>query len=173
MDAAAQQRSETSVLGGPVKAAQDWIAAVQLGRYDQAWAATDPLTRLVRAQAWIWNNRKDTDISSLDRDELATGLAEERPDHPLWGDFAATELHQMNEVYGGFLPENWGASRGPSSVGADYALVLFAHLSSEPLILTDQPHVFSLAFLMHASGGGWSLAGFSDALPVPGWPPKL
>src|SRR3954453_8064798 len=97
-------------IGGPVKAAQGWIQAVQLRRYDQAWAAPAPLLRLVRAQAWIWNNRKDTDISSVDRDELAQALAEERPSHPLWGDFAATELHQMNEVYGGFQPKAWGAS---------------------------------------------------------------
>ncbi len=169
----AAERSEMGAVGGPVRAAQGWIEAVQLGRYDQAWAATDPLLRLVRAQAWIWNNRKDADISSLNRDELAAALAEERSAHPLWGDFAATELHQMHEVYGGFQPDAWGASRGPSSVGADYALVLFAHLSGEPLILTDQPQVFSLAFLMHAAGRGWSLAGFSDALPEPGWPPKL
>jgi hypothetical protein len=79
----------------------------------------------------------------------------------------------MHEVYGGFQPEAWGASQGPSSVGPDHALVLFAHLSSEPLILTDQPPVFSLAFLMHAARRGWSLSGFADVLPEPGWPPKL
>jgi hypothetical protein len=169
MNAAASEMAA----GGPVRAAQSWIEAVQLGRYDVAWGMTEPQLRLVRAQAWIWNNRKDADIAAVDRDTLAAALAEERPEHPLWGDFSATELHQMREVYGGFQPEAWGASRGPSTVGADYALVLFAHLSSEPLFLTDQPHVFSLAFLMHASGRGWTLAGFSDALPEPGWPPKL
>lgn len=171
--ASAEQSSDVGVVGGPVKAAQVWIEAVQLGRYDVAWAMTDSKLRLVRAQAWIWNNRKDADISSIDRDELAAALSQERPDHPLWGDLAATELHQMGEVYGGFQPEAWGASRRPSSVGPDHALVLFAHLSSEPLILTDQPHVHSLAFLMHATGKGWCLAGFADSLPVPGWPPKL
>jgi hypothetical protein len=165
--------SEIQAVGGPVKAAQVWIEAVQLGRYDVAWTMTDPRLRLVRAQAWIWNNRKDADIKADDRDELAAALAQDRPDHPLWGDFAATEVHQMGEVYGGFQPDAWGASRGASTVGPDYALVLFAHLSNEPLILTDQPHVFSLAFLMHAAERGWSLAGFADVLPEPGWPPKL
>ena len=63
---------------------------------------TDPRLRLVRAQAWVWNNRKDTDILACDRDDLARALAEERPDHPLWGDFAATEVHQMTGVYGTF-----------------------------------------------------------------------
>jgi hypothetical protein len=164
---------DVGAVTGPVKAAQAWIEAVQLGRYDAAWAMTDPRLRLVRAQAWIWNNRKDADIAAIDRDELARALAEERPDHPLWGDFAATEVHQMTGVYGPFRPENWGASSGPSAMGADYALVLFAHLSGDPLILTDQPPVFSLAFLMHAAGRGWALASFSDVLPAPGWPPKL
>jgi hypothetical protein len=164
---------EVGAVTGPVKAAQAWIEAVQLGRYDAAWAMTEPRLRLVRAQAWIWNNRKDADIAALDRDELARALAEERPDHALWGDFAATEVHQMRGVYGTFRPENWGASSGPSAAGPDYTLVLFAHLTGDPLILTDQPPVFSLAFLMHAAERGWALASFSDAPPKPGWPPKL
>jgi hypothetical protein len=165
--------SEIGAVGGPTKAAQTWIEAVQLGRYGNAWAMTDPLLRLVRAQAWIWNNRKDADIAAVDRNQLAAAFAAERPDHPLWGDFAATEVHQMGEVYGGFQPESWGASSGPSTVAPDYALVLFAQLSSEPVLLTDQAPVFSLAFLMHSGPRGWSLAGFADALPEPGWPPKL
>ena len=164
---------DVGAVTGPVKAAQSWIEAVQLGRYDMAWTMTDPRLRLARAQAWIWNNRKDADIAACNRDELARALAEERPDHPLWGDFAATELHQTTDVYGTFRPENWGASSGPSAAGPDYALVLFAHLSGDPLIITDRPPVFSLAFLMHAAGRGWALASFSDVLPDPGWPPKL
>src|SRR5205807_862622 len=87
-------------------------------RMAAAWAMTDPRLRLVRSQAWIWNNRKDADIAAVGRDELARALAQERPDHPLWGDFAATEVHQMTGVYGTFRPENWGASSGPSAVGA-------------------------------------------------------
>jgi hypothetical protein len=160
-------------LTGPVKAAQAWIEAVQLGRYDAAWAMTDPKLRLVRAQAWIWNNRKDEDIAACNRDELARALAEEHPDHGLWGDFAATEIHQTQDVYGTFRSDNWGASSSPSAAGPDYALVLFAHLSGDPLILSDRPPVFSLAFLMHAADRGWQLASFSDVLPTPGWPPKL
>ena len=168
-----QTAGDVSAATGPVKAAEAWIEAVQLGRYDRAWAMTDPRLRLVRAQAWIWNNRKDSDIAALNRDELARSLAQERPDHALWGDFAATEVHQMRGVYGSFSAENWGASSGPSAAGPDYTLVLFAHLTGDPLILTDQPPVFSLAFLMHAADGGWVLAAFSDVLPIPGWPPKL
>jgi len=168
-----QTAGDVGAVTGPVKAAQTWIEAVQIGNYDAAWAMTDPRLRLVRAQAWIWNNRKDEDIAALKRDDLARALAEERPDHPLWGDFAATEVHQMRGVYGTFQPENWGASSGPSAAVPEHTLVLFAHLTGDPLILTDQPPVFSLAFLMHAAGGGWALASFSDVLPVPGWPPKL
>ncbi len=164
---------DVGAVTGPVKAAQAWIEAVQLGRYDTAWAMTDPNLRLVRAQAWVWNNRTDADIAALNRDELARALAQERPDHPLWGDFAATELHQITNVYGTYQAENWGASSGPSTVGPDYSLVLFAHLSGDPLILTDRPPVFSLAFLMHAAPRGWLLASFSDVLPKPGWPPTL
>src|SRR5437763_9766048 len=154
-----------TALGGPIKAAQAWIEAVQLGRYDMAWTMTDARLRLARVQAWIWNNRKDADIAAHKRDELAEALATERPSNPLWEDFAATELHQMREVYGPFQADAWGASSGPSSVGPDYALVLFAHMSSEPLILTGQAQVFSLAFLMKAAGGRWSLAAFADSLP--------
>jgi len=168
-----QTAGDIGAVTGPVKAAQAWVEAVQLGRYDTAWAMTDPRLRLVRAQAWIWNNRKDADIAACNRDELARALAEERPNHQLWGDFAATELHQITGVYGTFRPENWGASSGPSAAGPDYALVLFAHLSGDPLIITDRPPVFSLAFLMHAADPGWRLASFSAVLPVPGWPPKL
>src|SRR5437870_11896056 len=103
-----QAAGDVGAATGPVKAAQTWIEAVQLGRYDVAWAMTDPGLRLVRAQAWIWNNRKDADIAAADRDELAAALAKERPDHPLWGDFAATVLQKMKEVYGGFQAEACG-----------------------------------------------------------------
>jgi hypothetical protein len=168
-----QTAGDAGAVTGPVKAVQSWIEAVQIGDYDTAWAMTAPRLRLVRAQAWIWNNRKDADIAAVKRDDLARALAEERPNHGLWGDFAATEVHQMRGVYGTFQPENWGASTRPSASGPDYALVLFAHLAGDPLILTGHPPVFSLAFLMHSAGGGWALASFSDVLPVPGWPPKL
>jgi hypothetical protein len=159
--------------GGPVRAAQESIEADHLGRYDVACAMTDPRLRLARAQAWIWNNRKDDDIRAVNRDELATAMAAERPEHPLWDDFAATELHQMREVYGRFQPDSWGATSGPSAAGPGYALVLFAQLSSEPLMLTEQSQVFSLAFLMHAAGPRWVLAAFADNVPRPGWPPKF
>ena len=59
-----------------------------LERVALALASGDnPKLRLVRAQAWIWNNRKDADIAAVNRDELARALAEERPNHALWGDF--------------------------------------------------------------------------------------
>src|SRR5436305_5099657 len=134
-----QTAGDVGAVTGQDKAAQSWIEAVQLGRYDTAWAMTEPRLRLVRAQAWIWNNRKDADIAACNRDELARALAEERPDHPLWGDFAATELHQITGVYAQFRPENWGASSSPSAAGPDYALVLSAHMSGAPPTITARP----------------------------------
>src|SRR5438067_9429443 len=116
-----------TALGGPIKAAQAWIEAVQLGRYDMAWTMTDARLRLARAQAWIWNNRKDADIAAHSRDELAEALAPDRPDHPLPEDLAAPELHQMGDVSGGFQAGGWGARSGRSAAGPDSALVLFAN----------------------------------------------
>src|SRR5205807_7777383 len=97
-----QKAGDIGAVTGPVKAAQSWIEAVQLGRYDTAWAMTDPRLRLVRAQAWIWNNRKDADIAACNRDELAHALEDDRPDNPRWGDVAATHRARTTAANGTF-----------------------------------------------------------------------
>ena len=89
--------------GGPIKAAQAWMEAVQLGRYDMAWAMTDPRLRLARAQAWIWNNRKDADIAAHKRDELAEALSVERPTHPLAEDFASSFFALSSRSWSSFI----------------------------------------------------------------------
>src|SRR5207248_10024455 len=74
-----QTAGDVSAATGPVKAAEAWIEAVPPGRYDRAWAMTDPRLRLVRGRAWIWHHREDSDTAALNRDELARPPAQERP----------------------------------------------------------------------------------------------
>ncbi len=158
---------------GPVMAARQWLTLILAeDDYEGAWKLTDPVLRLARAQAWIYNNQDFPDVASEDRDELAAALAQRPSAHPLWADFAHTESQQMNEAWAAYSLDRLGAASRPRLLDVDYEIVIFTP-ADEPVLITEPTLVEGLVFVMHFTEDGWLVAAPGDRLPVPGWPPEF
>ena len=140
--------------GGPVEAVATWIEHVQAGRFDAAWALTDPDYRR-RLTSW-WVERAGMGTIAAD------DLAETGPAHRAWPPFARAVLAWMRSGLADFDPETWGAASRPRPVGPDLELVLLANLGPEPLLFAEPVSVPSLAFLVRHTAGGWLVVGQPD-----------
>jgi hypothetical protein len=142
--------------------------------YASMWDLTDPDLRLARAQAWLWNNRKHDDVSADDAN--AGELARSPSLHPLWDDFARTELMQFWEVWPDAHWENVTVARKRRVVSLDLEIVLFVDTRTVPQEIeqTRGPAPFAAWLMRHRDRDGrWRLASHSDFPPVPGWPPSF
>lgn len=158
---------------GPVQAVWDWHSAVNQGDYARAWLLCDANLRLARAQAWVFNNSMFAVVALYDRDALVATLAAADREHPLWEDFAETELNQMRTAYADF--DEYGAASGARPVGADLEQVLFVKVGAE-VVRYDQPTPVTAPhclFLVRRTADGWCLAAHGDFEPVCGWPPQF
>jgi hypothetical protein len=162
--------------GGPVAAAQRWLAATEAGDFPAFWRLMDDNLRLVVAQDWIWAN---TEIGNPyfpdvpdERDDLAERIAADvvPADDELGDLFIAVMTDKFRGI--GYNSETWGAASRPRLIAPDYELLLFVDTHGEVLTF-DEPTLIEtdLQLLMHASEGSWLVAGFTDRIPQPGWPP--
>ena len=152
--------------GTPQAAAVAWVGAVlDRGDLTGAWAATDPVLRLVLAQDWVWNHRHDPAIGhDNDWDAIARGLAADPPDHPLWARFEHELLSTWQRTWKGFGGSGWEVVEKPEILDLDLELVTFV----------DKDASIARRFAMRHTPGGWLVAGFNgDRLFEPGWPPRL
>lgn len=122
---------------GPVAAVFAWVKALTAGEWRAAWRLSDDIFRLVRAQAWLWNNRNSPGIAGEDLDQLAAGLAIEDPEGELWTDFARLELAQFRSAWADWDLANMAAASRSRPVGLDYEVVL---LTNEGRGQTDPDH---------------------------------
>jgi hypothetical protein len=76
-------------LEGPVAAVFVWVEALTAGDWRALMALSADTFRLVRAQAWLWNNRNHPGIAGEDLDPLASGLVVDDPRGELWTDSPA------------------------------------------------------------------------------------
>lgn len=158
---------------GPVEAARQWLTLVLAeADYEGAWTLTDPVLRLARAQAWIYNNHRHEDVASEDRDGLAVALAQSPSTHPLWISFAQTELQQMNRAWAAYSLDRLGAWSRPRPMDLDHEVVIFSPSDVSNLV-TEPTLAQGIALVMHFTEGGWLVAALGDRLPVPGWPPQF
>jgi hypothetical protein len=153
-----------------VAAAQRWLQCANDGDFSALWRLTDPNLRLVFAQDWIWANRTHPNIAPLDRDDQAAQLALEEPQGALAVEFSAIQLAKFRDI--GYDTDAWGAASRPRPVAPDHELVLFIDTGGE-VVVYDEPTLIepSLSLLMHSNGDRWLVAGFTENIPRPGWPP--
>jgi hypothetical protein len=156
---------------GPVAAAQNFISLVRRGRMKELWVELDPNLRLVSAQAWIFANRDHPKIAGLDREQLATELAEPRPKHKLTRDFFATQLAEYRHGYRAYNNETWGAAERPRRFGIDYELVILMETGGDGIDWQPDMSLPALTFLLRRMLGRWRIANFKPEFPIPGWPP--
>lgn len=161
-------------LEGPVAAVWAWLAALTEDDWARAWRLSDDTFRLVRAQAWLWNNRDDPRVAGQDLDELAAALARPNPSHDLWPAFAELEVRAHREAWDRWNLHNMGAGTHPRPVGLDYEVVVLLE-AEEPILFTETTLVpDALLFLVHLVDNRWLVANAgSDRHLVPGWPPEI
>jgi hypothetical protein len=157
--------------GGPVMAAQDWLASVRRGRMRKLWEEIDPNLRLVLAQAWIFANRDHPNLAGLDRDKLAAELAKIRPRHKLVRAFFATQLAEIQDAYRAYDNETWGAAERPRRFGVDHELVILMETGGDIIEWQPGMRLPAIPILLRRVLGRWRIANFSAEMPIPGWPP--
>ena len=59
---------------GPVAVVYEWLGSIGSGDFETAWMLMDPSLRLCRAQAWLWNNRRTSDVESLNQGRFMHGV---------------------------------------------------------------------------------------------------
>lgn len=58
---------------GPVAVVYEWPGSIGSGDFETAWMLMNPSLRLCRAQAWLWNNRRTSDVEPLDQGRFMHG----------------------------------------------------------------------------------------------------
>jgi hypothetical protein len=149
-----------------------WLAAVFDDRdLAAAWPLTDRPFRLAIAQSWIMLEADRSDLSSIDRDELASRLAiAEQPSESLWAEFAGWRLVRWREVLPDYVTaaELRGAMSGEYLTAPEIEQVWIAHIETK--VIEGSP-IEAQRFLVRHIGNEWKVAGIGGVLPIPGWPP--
>ncbi|MDX2407626.1 toll/interleukin-1 receptor domain-containing protein [Streptomyces microflavus] len=158
--------------GGPVVAANKWLANVQRGKKGAVWKGLTRELRLVLAQDWIIANEGHPNLAPYDRDELAAELAMKSPTHPLAKDFLKIKLEVLQDHYRKWDHKGWGAAGNPRRIGLDYELVIMSPADDGVLIVGEGEIRPVYPILMRNVGVDWMVASFTSAYPIPGWPPQ-
>jgi hypothetical protein len=162
---------------GPVQAGLGWLAVLLTERDPAgAWRGCDSNFRLFLAQSWLWANREDPGIASLDRDETAAALALEAPAHHLWDVFAEVQVDGLRGLWPWIDLANLGVASRPRVIAIEYELVILAptppgqlgYLIPEGTTVVIDP---GMRMVMHHVDGRWLVAGLDrENPPTPGWP---
>lgn len=159
--------------GSAVDAARHWLRAIRDDEITTAWCGIAPQARLALAQAWILANQGHPTLAGYDdRDNLARRLAQAIPDHPLSSAFLATQLSEFERAYQAFDEETWGAAERPRRFGIDIELVIFLPTGGGPMTWQPGTQLPAIQITLQRIIGTWYVAGFSDSLLIPGWPPS-
>jgi hypothetical protein len=150
-----------------------WLTAVFDSRdLATAWPHTDEPLRLATAQSWIMLEADRSDVSCIDRDQLATRLAmAEQPSDPLWTEFAGWRLVRWREVLPDYVTgaERRGVVSGEYVTAPEIEQVWITH--TETQVVEGSP-IEAQRFLVRRVGNDWKVAGIGGVLPIPGCPPS-
>jgi len=137
-----------------------------------AWPLTDEPFRLATAQSWIMLETDRSEVSAVDRDQLAARLAlVKQPSDALWAEFAGWRLIRWREVLPDYVTaaKLRGVVSGEHVTAPEIEQVWITHTGTN--IVKGSP-IEAQRFLMRHVDSEWKLAGIGGVLPIPGWPPS-
>lgn len=165
----------------PATAAMEWIEALLRGQFDSVWAVMTNDFRLAWVQDWIVRNpmvMSDPLVRGT-RDDFAAELAVAEPSHPLWIHARRVIERTIRGSIENLANREIGTGSRPRPIGPDLELIRVIPLDQldvdEHGVHQWRPGqtVENLTVLVQSSPDGWRLAGLSDRLPRPGWPPRF
>jgi hypothetical protein len=160
--------------GGSVDAALDWTHRMFHQRdFHAAWLLMDARLRMVLVQEWLLAKfGAAPDIQGISRDALAHALSTDPRDHPLFAEFAQTQLAAFLASWAGFDPDEWGAASRPRYTEEGCDLIIMTRTEGQVWYINKPtPLHVAVKVLMRSTEAGWRVAGFNDHPPTPGWPP--
>lgn len=139
-----------------------------------AWPRVHPSLRLCWVQGWAVVNRQALEEHGYALDEVARSMALiDGPAHPLWGDFARVLLRDLKAASPIDLQ---AASIGTETrvLGIDVEL-LYVHTATPETCTWEAGAAAEVVpLVMKLTDGDWQVLNIgSEAVPVPGWPPRL
>ncbi len=150
---------------GSVAAALAWAELVLDGRIAESWPGTGPAFRRHLTRHWAWNHRFALHSAGRDPLEVANGLADSGPEHPLWPVFARSQ--QMPDTGGRRRLPGWVAAGPPEPAGPDLEVV---HLAAAECAGHERV-VPPLTLVLRLTPRGWQVEGHG-CTPAPArWPP--
>lgn len=163
---------------GPNHFALTWAQAVGRDDADNVWPHMTRDFRLSRVQDWILHNPRVLEHPSAvgwGRDELAHQLVDGRP-ADLFPHLARVVLRGMRHSYGDLDVEKIGLGTRPRPIGPDLELVRLLYLPDTTLgedgIHRWMPGTSARNITVIVDcADGWKVAGISDHIYRPGWPP--
>jgi hypothetical protein len=150
--------------GGAVEAALAWMELLRAGRLADAWLRMDNPFRLYLARYWCWRHRFTLSDAGYEPFDVATGLADDGPVHPVWPAFARSQTPDVSPEQ--VLAGGWLAAGPPEPAGPDLEIVRLSPADRE-LGGDDPPFTLVLCF----GSSGWLVAGHGESPARPHWPP--
>jgi hypothetical protein len=167
-------------MSGPSHFVLQWIQSVGRNQVETVWPQMTPDFRLAMTQGWLTRNPAALSAPSavgLDRDQLASILSVENPEHDLFTHLARVSMRDIRNAYGDLDVDQMGPGLRPRPIGANLELVRVFYL---PDLGRDQQgnYVFAAGataraatVLVERHGPDWAVAGVGEGLLRPGWPP--
>jgi hypothetical protein len=167
-------------LTGPNRFALQWIQATSHNQIEVVWPQMTRDFRLAMTQAWLSYNPaalQDPSVVGLTRDELASALAAESPDHALFRNLAQVSLREIRNAYGNMDTDQLVPGLHPRAMGMDLEVVRLFYL---PDLDRDKvgDYIFAAGAVARSApvwvrqtAPGWAVAGIGEGLLHPGWPP--
>jgi len=150
---------------GSMATALRWVDLVLDGRIAESWAVTGPAFRRHLTGHWAWNHRAALHRAGHDPLEVADGLADAGPGHPLWPAFARSQRAPDARRQAG--THGWVAAAPPEPVGPDLEVVRLAPADCAGRGRAVPP----LTLILRFTPGGWQVEGHGS-VPAPArWPP--
>lgn len=138
-----------------------------------AWPYVHPTLRLCWAQWWLVANRAAIERDGFELGQVAQALTEPAPQHQLWTHFDRVLTRELTT----WLPVDLavaGIGTGARPVGLDLE-VLYVHAEApEGGVWEEGVEADALPLVMQLDDGEWQVLNLGyEAVPMPGWPPKL
>jgi len=150
--------------GSPVRAASEWVALVlKDGSLAEAWPLTDAGLRRQLAEAWVEANRAHPLVAG--EPSLVEALSVAEPEHPLWPDFARTQVEEFRGTWDWYDTARYGWGSRPRLVapGEEIAVLVETAEGGEIMAQTEPRH--GMGFRMRHDGQRWRVAGFEVEVP--------